>query len=154
MLLDRRQVAHAGDVAARLLMSATSLAPSGSVTAVKTTGMSFVAVTTACADGVEIGTITRVLADELLGDLHGGAGIALRALIDELEVLAFLVAGGLQLSRTPSRQASSAGCSTMAVTATKASAAAAGQAKESPPASPCGGQQNARDHVGNPPQNI
>ena len=39
-------------------MSATSLAPSGSVTAVNTTGMSLVAATTACADGVEIGTIT------------------------------------------------------------------------------------------------
>ena len=39
----------------RLLIS---FAPSGSVTAVNTTGMSLVAATTACADGVEIGTIT------------------------------------------------------------------------------------------------
>ena len=38
--------------------SATSLAPTGSVTAVNTTGMSFVAATTAWAEGVEIGTIT------------------------------------------------------------------------------------------------
>ena len=36
----------------------TSLAPSGSVTAVKTTGMSSVAATTAWAEGVEIGTMT------------------------------------------------------------------------------------------------
>ena len=36
----------------------TSLAPSGSVTAVKTTGMSLVAATTAWAEGVEIGTMT------------------------------------------------------------------------------------------------
>ena len=38
--------------------SVTSLAPTGSVTAVNTTGMSLVAPTTACAEGVEIGTIT------------------------------------------------------------------------------------------------
>ena len=38
--------------------SEISLAPSGSVTAVNTTGMSEVAATTACAEGVEIGTIT------------------------------------------------------------------------------------------------
>ena len=37
---------------------ATSLAPSRSVTAVKTTGMSLVALTTVWAEGVEIGTMT------------------------------------------------------------------------------------------------
>ena len=37
---------------------ATSLAATGSVTAVNTTGMSFVAATTVWAEGVEIGTIT------------------------------------------------------------------------------------------------
>ena len=36
----------------------TSCAPTGSVTAVKTTGMSRVEATTAWAEGVEIGTIT------------------------------------------------------------------------------------------------
>ena len=36
----------------------TSLAPTGSVTAVNTIGISLVAPTTAWADGVEIGTIT------------------------------------------------------------------------------------------------
>ena len=41
-----------------LSMSLTSCAPSGSETAVKTTGMSFVAETTAWAEGVEIGTMT------------------------------------------------------------------------------------------------
>ena len=40
------------------LGSATSFAATGSVTAVNTTGISLVAPTTACADGVEIGTIT------------------------------------------------------------------------------------------------
>ncbi|MNV95658.1 hypothetical protein D3C71_1905700 [compost metagenome] len=39
-------------------MSLTSWAPTGSETAVKTTGISRVEETTAWADGVEIGTIT------------------------------------------------------------------------------------------------
>ena len=39
-------------------IEATSCAATGSVTAEKTIGMSLVAATTACAEGVEIGTIT------------------------------------------------------------------------------------------------
>ena len=38
----------------------------------------------------------RVFADELAGNLRGRRGVALRRLVDELQVLAFLVAGGFQ----------------------------------------------------------
>ena len=58
MCPDRRQVRHAGHVAAGVRRVLHQLRPTGSVTAVNTTGMSLVAPTTACAEGVEIGTIT------------------------------------------------------------------------------------------------
>ena len=44
----------------------TSFAATGSVTALNTTGISFVAATTACADGVAIATITSGLSPTYL----------------------------------------------------------------------------------------
>ncbi len=74
------------------------MAPTGSVTAVNTIGMSLVAATTACADGVEIGTITSgFVADELLRDLRRGRRIALRALVTEVEIVALHEAFGGEL---------------------------------------------------------
>ena len=78
-----------------LSSEATSCAPSGSVTAVKTIGMSLVAATAACAEGVEIGTMmVAAVADELARDLRRRGRLALRRLVDELDLVALGEAGG------------------------------------------------------------
>ena len=66
------------------LSEGTSPAATGSVTAVKTIGMSLVAASAAWADGVEIGTMTVTASPtNCLAICAAVAGVALGRLVDE-----------------------------------------------------------------------
>ncbi|VTR15362.1 Uncharacterised protein [Serratia fonticola] len=66
----------------------TSLAATGSVTVVNTTGIVLVAATTDCAAGVEIATIASgLVTDKFTRNLPSGGRISLRALELDLDLI-------------------------------------------------------------------
>ncbi|MNI40538.1 hypothetical protein D3C73_947630 [compost metagenome] len=100
-------------------MLLTSWAATGSVTAEYTTGTSLVAATTACADGVAMATMASGRSPTNLRAICAAVPLLPCALwYCHFRFLPDSKPACLRASCTPSRTASSAGCSTMAVTAT------------------------------------
>src|SRR5690554_995172 len=100
-------------------MEPTNCAATGSVTAEYTTGMVLVAATTACADGVAIATITSGLSPTNLRVICAAIAVLPWAVWNcHLRPLASVYPAFSSVSCTPSLMESSAGCSTIEVTAT------------------------------------
>ncbi len=97
----------------------TSLAATGSVTAENTTGTLFVAVITAWAEGVAMATMASGLSPMNLRAICAAVPVLPWALwYCHLRFLPDSKPASLSAACTPSRTASSAGCSTIAVIAT------------------------------------